>query len=126
MTDINKLYTEFAAQIDKRTRECADAVAKYDCIEQDLLHLLEGESCDAVTMVMIAKQLQANRRERRQHKICLEQIQSIKSSIPVLLKKKNLTSFEEKTYTYKSNIMSDISHKPKTIVRCKCKGEKIK
>ena len=74
MTDINKLYIEFATQIDKRTKECANAVAKHDCIEQDLLHLLENESCDAVTMVMIAKQLQINRKERRQHKICLEQI----------------------------------------------------
>lgn len=126
MTDINKLYTEFAAQIDKRHKECAKSVEKYNNIEQDLLHFLENESCDAVTMVMIAKKLQENRRVRRQDKVCLEQIQSIKSTIPSLVNKKNLTSFEEKTYTYKSNIMSDISHKPKTIVRCKCKGEKIK
>lgn len=124
MTDINKLYTEFAAQIDKRHKECVKSVAKSDNIEQDLLHFLENESCDAVTMVMIAKKLQENRRERRQDKICLEQIQSIKSSIPSLINNKNLTRFEEKTYTYKSDIMSDISHKPKVIVRCKCKEEK--
>ncbi len=121
MTDINKLYTEFAAQIDKRAKECTAAVSKYDSIEQDLLHLLENESCDAVTMVMIAKQLQTNRKERRQHKICLEQIQSIKSSIPSLVNNKNLTKFEEKTYTYRSDIVSKISHKPKRIVCCKCK-----
>ena len=124
MTDINKLYTEFAAQIDKRHKECVKSVAKSDNIEQDLLHFLENESCDAVTMVMIAKKLQENRRERRQDKICLEQIQSIKSTIPSLVNNKNLTRFEEKTYTYKSDIMSDIPHKPKVIVRCKCKEEK--
>lgn len=123
MTDINKLYTEFAAQIDKRHKECAASVSKSDSIEQDLLHFLESESCDAVTMVMIAKKLQENRRVRRQDKICLEQIQSIKSTMPIL-SKKNLTSFEEKGYTYKSDIMSDISHKPKVTVRCKSKGEK--
>ena len=121
MTDINKLYTEFATQIDKRAKECAKAVAEYNHIEQDLLHLLENESCDAVTMVMIAKQLQENRRARRMDKICLEQIQSIKSTIPSLTNKKNLTAFEEKTYTYKSDIISKISHMPKKIVRCKCK-----
>lgn len=121
MTDINKLYTEFATQIDQRAKECIAAVSKYDSIEQDLLHLLENESCDAVTMVMIAKQLQTNRKERRQHKICLEQIQSIKSSFPILMCKKNLKQFEEKTYTYKSDIVSKISHMPKKIHRCKCK-----
>ena len=120
MTDINKLYIEFASQIDKRTKECIAAVSKYDGVEQDLLHLLETESCDAVTMVMIAKQLQINRKERRQHKICLEQIQSIKSSIPSLVNNKNLTKFEEKTYTYRSDIVSKISHMPK-VYRCKCK-----
>ena len=95
MTDINWLYTEFAMQIERRKKEYSESVAECNRIEQDLLHFLENESCDAVTMVMIAKQLQANRRERRQDKICLEQIQSIKSTIPCLVSKKNLTSFEE-------------------------------
>lgn len=121
MTDINKLYIEFATKIDEIEKECRNSVAEYSSIEQDLLHFLENESCDAVTMVLIAKQLQQNRRSRRQDKIRLEQIQSIKSTIPSLVKKKNLTSFEEKTYTYKSDIISTISHMPKIIVRCKCK-----
>ena len=121
MTDVNKLYTEFAAKIDEICKECRSSVGEADAIEQDLLHFLESESCDAVTMVMIAKKLQENRRARRNDKVRLEQIQSIKSTIPILTSKKNLTSFEEKTYTYKSNVMSSISHKPKVIVRCKCK-----
>ena len=70
---------------------------------------------------MIAKKLQENRRARRNDKVRLEQIQSIKSTIPILVNKKNLTSFEEKTYTYKSDVMSSISHKPKNIIRCKNK-----
>ena len=121
MTDVNKLYTEFATKIDEICKECRSSVGEADAIEQDLLHFLESESCDAVTMVMIAKKLQENRRARRNDKVRLEQIQSIKSTIPILTSKKNLTSFEEKTYTYKSNVMSSISHKPKVIVRCKCK-----
>ena len=121
MTDVNKLYTEFATKIDEIFKECRSSVGEADAIEQDLLHFLESESCDAVTMVMIAKKLQENRRARRNDKVRLEQIQSIKSTIPILTSKKNLTSFEEKTYTYKSNVMSSISHKPKVIVRCKCK-----
>ena len=121
MTDVNKLYTEFASKIDEISKECRKSVSEADAIEQDLLHFLESEACDAVTMVMIAKKLQENRKERRNDKVRLEQIQSIKSTIPILASKKNLTSFEEKTYTYKSNVMSSISHKPKVIVRCKCK-----
>lgn len=121
MTDINVLYTEFAKEIDKRSKECRESVATCNQIEQDLLHFLENESCDAVTMVMIAKKIQKNRRERRQDKIRLEQIQSIKSTIPSLVKRKNLTEFEEKTYTYKSDVMSEIPHKPKVIKRCKYK-----
>lgn len=124
MTDVNKLYTEFAAKIDEICKECRQSVSEADGIEQDLLHFLENESCNAVTMVMIAKKLQENRRARRNDKIRLEQIQSIKSTIPILVKKKDLTSFENKTYTYKSNVMLSISHKPKVTVRCKCKGEK--
>ena len=121
MTDVNKLYIEFATQIDEICKECRKSVSEADGIEQDLLHFLENETCDAVTMVMIAKKLQENRRARRNDKIRLEQIQSIKSSIPILVNKKNLTSFENKTYTYKSDVMSSISHKPKTTLRCKCK-----
>ena len=121
MTDINKLYIEFSEQINKRAKECVESVTNSDKIEQDLLHFLENESCDAVTMVMIAKKLQENRRSRRQDKICLEQIQSIHSTI---LKRKDLSCFEKKTYTYKSDVMNDISHKPKVIVRCKCKEKK--
>lgn len=124
MTDVNKLYTEFATRIDEICKECRKSVSEADGIEQDLLHFLESESCDAVTMVMIAKKLQENRRSRRNDKVRLEQIQSIKSAIPILANKTNLTSFENKTYTYRSDIMRNISHKPKTTFRCKCKGEK--
>ena len=126
MTDINKLYTEFAAQIDKRHKELIEAVRESDLVEQDLLHFLESESCDAVTMVMIAKQLQANRRERRQDKVCLEQIQCIKSTIPNLSTKRDLSAFETKHYTFKSDVMSKISHKPKKLVRCKYEKKKTK
>lgn len=119
MTDINKAYAEFMTQFEKCEKECTKRVSEANAIEQDLLHFLEGETCDAVTMVMIAKKLQENRRERRQDKVCLEQIQSIKSH--GLSKRVNLSKFEEKTYTYKSDVMSHISHKPKKIVRCKAK-----
>ena len=119
MTNINKAYTEFMAQLEKCEKECTKGVSEASAIEQDLLHFLENENCDAVTMVMIAKKLQENRRARRQDKICLEQIQSIKSH--GFRKKANLNKFEEKDYTYKSDIMSHISHKPKKIIRCKAK-----
>jgi superfamily I DNA and RNA helicase len=124
MTDVNKLYIEFSTKIDEICKECRQSVSEADGIEQDLLHFLENESCDAVTMVMIAKKLQKNRRDRRNDKIRLEQIQSIKSTIPILANKKNLTSFENKTYTYRSDVMHSIAHKPKTICRCKHKVEK--
>ena len=119
MTDINKLYTEFLTQLNAREKELRASISESDGIEQDLLHFLESESCDAVTMVMIAKQLQANRRERRQDKVCLEQIRSIKDSAASLKTPVNLTKFETKKYTFRSDVMSHISHKPKKLVRCK-------
>ena len=116
MTDINKAYTEFMDMLEQCEKESAEAVGKMDRIEQDLLHFLENETCDAVTMVLIAKELQANRRGRRQHKVCLEQAQSIRMG--GIQKRRNLTKFEEKGYTYKSDIMQYIEHKPKKLKRC--------
>jgi hypothetical protein len=119
MTDINKAYMEFMAKLDQCEKESVEEVSKMSRIEQDLLHFLENETCDAVTMVLIAKELQRNRRIRRYHKVCLEQVQSIRSN--GTQKTKNLNKFEEKGYTYKSDIMSHIEHKPKRILRCKAK-----
>lgn len=121
MTDINKAYIEFMAQLEQCEKECTQEVSKMSRIEQDLLHFLENENCDAVTMVLIAKALQENRRARRQHKIRFEQIQSIRSN-GMQKNKRDLTKFEEKTYTYKSDIMTYIEHKPKTIIRCQEKN----
>lgn len=116
MTDINKAYMEFMDILEQCEKESAAEVGKMDRVEQDLLHFLENETCDAVTMVLIAKELQANRRGRRQHKVCLEQAQSIRMG--GIQKRRNLTKFEEKGYTYKSDIMSHIEHKPKKLKRC--------
>ena len=121
MTDVNKLYTDFFAQISQIRTECSKSVQEHDAVEQDLLHFLENETCDAVTMVIIAKKLQENRRARRYNKVRLEQIQSITHVFPSMANKRNLTRFEEKDYTYKSNVMSEITHKPKKITRCKSK-----
>lgn len=123
MTDINKAYMEFMEKLEQCEKESTAEVSKMSHVEQDLLHFLENETCDAVTMVLIAKALQENRRVRRHHKVCLEQIQSIRSN--GTQKKKNLNKFEEKTYTYKSDIMSHIEHKPKRIKRCKEKNMEV-
>lgn len=121
MTDINKMYTEFATKLIERKKAYDNAISKFNSIEQDLLHLLENENCDAITMVEIAKKLQENRRERRQSKVCIDQINSIISGKWNLDKPRNLTKFEEKMYTYKSNIVESLKHKPKLITRCKNK-----
>ena len=119
MTEVNRLFMEFIEQLEKYEEAYKKGVSEANAIEQDLLHFLENENCDAVTMVIIAKKIQENRRARRNDKVCLQQIQSIKDN--KIEKRKNLDEFENKTYTYKSDVMSHISHKPKKVVRCKDK-----
>ena len=105
MTDINVLYTEFAKEIDKRSKECIESVATCNQIEQDLLHFLENEKCDAVAMVKTAKFLKELRSKRRQIKVELDQVECLLKSV----RDKDISRFEKRTdYVYRTDWMDDI------------------
>ena len=123
MTDINEAYIEFMEKLEQCKKESKDEVHKRNMVEQDLLHFLENEACDAVTMILIAKSLQENRRTRRYHKVRLAQIQSINDC--GLKQTKNLAKCGGEFYTFRTDIMSHIEHKPKKIRRCKEKTMEV-
>lgn len=113
MNKVYELRQQFLIDLSKRRKELESQLSMYDTEQQDLLHFLENEIYDAVVMVKIAKQLKINRLTRRKIKVELEQLQSIRDSVG----HKDLKRFAEKTYEYKTDVLSSIAHKSK--------GEKV-
>ena len=64
--EIYKTYKEDLKQI---KQNAASNISQCDKEEQDLLHFLENEKCDAVQMVLIAKKLKEIRIVRRDAKL---------------------------------------------------------
>ena len=103
--DTNEMFLQFRKEVRSRWYIASQNVTTYNSQEQDLLHFLENEKCDAVDMVKVAKELKSLRQRRRIAKIEMERCQSILSSID----KKDLKRFEEKTYTYKTDALVNIA-----------------
>jgi hypothetical protein len=101
----NEMFSRFREEIKSRRDVAWQEVISYNAQEQDLLHYLENEKCDAVDMVRVAKELKTIRQHRRMAKIEVDRCNSIHSSIA----KKNLKKFEEKTYTYKTDALINIA-----------------
>jgi hypothetical protein len=72
----------------------------------DAEHFLENEKCDAIVLVKTAKLIKELRQKRRKVKIELEKIQSIRDSMT-----KGMVRFDNKGYTYRTEIMNDITNK---------------
>ena len=78
------------------------------------MHFVENEKYDAVTMVKVAKELKEVRLARRMIKIELEQVQSMRDQ----LLQKNHEKFAEKSYVYKTDVLSDIAYRTKGMKVC--------
>ena len=102
--DYLKEYNEYLDRIVKRKTEISAELSKVDLAEQDILHYLEFEKCDAVTMVKITKKLKTLRAERRLIKNELEEITKVHTRIGG----KQLKATENKTYTYKTSVMKEL------------------
>lgn len=109
MTQVVSMKEQFLCDLDKRCKELSVSLSKYDNEEQDLLHFIENERYDAVTMVKIAKQLKEIRVARRGIKVELQQIQSMND----MLSRKNHEKFAKRAYEYKTDVLSDIAHRTK-------------
>lgn len=81
-----EMFERFRQEIQTRRDAAYKELSRYDAQEQDLLHYLENEKCDAVDMVRVAKELKMLRQHRRMAKIEVDRCNSIHSSIA----KKNL------------------------------------
>lgn len=101
--------------IDAYRKELSQKISEYDSQEQDLLHYIENEICDAVDLVKIASKLKEIRRQRRVYKVEYERLQTV--TAPFVNMKinwnKDLQKFAEKTYTNKTNLLDgmELSHK---------------
>ena len=114
MSQAVQMKKQFIRDLTTRHKELFKQLSLYDNQEQDLLHFIENEKYDAVAMVKVAKQLKETRLARRAIKIELEQIQSMRDQ----LLQKNHEKFAEKSYVYKTDVLSDITHRTKGMKVC--------
>lgn len=92
-------YNEYLNRIKERQQELSALLSQVDLEEQDLLHYLEFEKCNAATLAKITKELKNVRIKRRAIKNEFEEIQKVRCRLG-----KELKVAYEKTYTYKTNI----------------------
>lgn len=96
-------------------KQLSTKVSEYDLQEQDLLHYIENEVCNAVDLVKIATKLKDIRKKRRVYKVELERLQAVEAPFvgTKVAWNKDLTKFANKTYTNKSDILDGmtLSHK---------------
>lgn len=64
-TNYRETYNEYHEKLWARKKELEKQISEMDSKQQDILHFLENEPCDAVTMVKVTKRLIALRKERR-------------------------------------------------------------
>lgn len=99
-------YNEYRNKIKQRLQELSALLSQADLEEQDLLHFLEFEKCDAITMVKTIKELKNIRIKRRVIKNEFEDLQRVSCRLGKELKTPN-----EKTYTYKTNVADKLLNK---------------
>ena len=92
-------YNDYLNRIRERQKELSALHSQADLEEQDLLHFLEFEKCDAVTLTRISKELKNVRIKRRAIKGEYEEIQKVRCRLG-----KELKETGDKTYTYKTNV----------------------
>lgn len=61
-------YNSYREEVQKRKKELEVMMSSVDLEQQDILHFLENEKCDAVTMSKITKKLIVVRKRRREIK----------------------------------------------------------
>ena len=98
-----QIRSEFLKEVRIRRKELSQQQSEYDSMLMDAEHFLENEKCDAVVLVKAAKLIKDLRQKRRKVKVELEKLQSIKDTIT-----KGMTRFDNKSYTYRTEIINDI------------------
>lgn len=95
-------YNSYRDEIRKRKLELEVQISHIDLEQQDILHFLENEKCDAITMSKITKRLIALRKERREIKEEWTDVNRVWQHIH--------NKMQERTFTghkYRTNIINE-------------------
>ena len=100
-----KEFNDFLEEMNKRQKEISALYSKLDLQRQDLLHFLELEKYDAVTMMKISKKIVDVSKKRREAKYKLSELDAILSRMKSPLKdRKEIVKNKSK---YKTDILKD-------------------
>ena len=111
MDNIKDLNKNFIKVAKARKVELTSELSQCDQAIQDALHYLEGEKCDAVSMVKTAKILKELRQKRRVIKVEHDQVIKMLS----IVSSAGIEKYEQKTkYHYRTKVMDNIRKKHNT------------
>lgn len=106
-------FNKYCQHIDKRYKELTEEMSKVDQEQDDILHFLELDTYDAVTMMKVTKRLKEVRARRREIKNEFTMVQAVHSRIG----KPTLTNTVPKKYNYKTAVLKDISDKKHIVTK---------
>lgn len=95
-------YNSYRDDIKNRKKELEAKISHIDLEQQDILHFLENEKCDAVTMSRVTKKLVALRKERREVKDEWFYVNWVWQHIHNKMQERNFTG-----YNYRTDIMKE-------------------
>lgn len=96
-------YNSYRDTIHDRKKELEEMMRNVDLAQQDILHFLENEKCDAATMAKTTKRLVLLRKQRREIKEEWEYVNWIWQKISKQMVERKFTG-----YRYRTNIMKEI------------------
>ena len=106
-------FNKYVEHINKRFAELSKELSSVDQEQDDILHFLEFETYNAVTMMKVTKRLKEVRAKRREIKHEFNMVCAVHSR----LGKSTLTGTTQKRYTYKTEVLRDISSKKKIVTK---------
>ena len=100
-------YNEYREKLWARKRELEAQISEIDSKQEDILHFLEFEKCDAVTMVKVTKRLKALRAERREIKNEWADLEPVCKRLADKVKTKETN----KIYKYRTDVIAECTGK---------------
>ena len=99
-----KEYNDYVSKIEEKKKEICKLISQKDLEQQDILHYLEFEKCNAATSARLMKRLKSLRAERRAVKDDLDELNKVLDKIG----HKAIKDPKPKKYTYRTSIIKDI------------------
>lgn len=96
-------YNSYRDEIHKRKKQLETMMSHIDLEQQDILHFLENEKCNAAMMAKVTKRLILLRKQRREIKEEWDYVNWIWQRITNKMVERKFTG-----YNYRTNIMKEI------------------